>query len=148
MKICPKCKSEVEDNFDICWNCQYSFEEKRVVESDEFKTTCPKCNMIIEPDFEFCPNCFYKLGLDSVPRTSKSYEGPLKNKCLRCSIPMFFKGNFKFHEGTRVGAIGNIFELLTNRESFDLYFCPKCGKIEFFLPFVEEEYPSSRENII
>lgn len=30
--------------------------------------------------------------------------------------------------------MGNIFEIFLNRESFDLYLCPKCGKVEFFSP--------------
>jgi hypothetical protein len=47
---------------------------------------------------------------------------------------MLYKGAFKFHEGTRMGVMGDLFELFTNREEFDLYFCPKCRKIEFFLP--------------
>ena len=29
---------------------------------------------------------------------------------------------------------GNIFEAFTHRESFDLFICPKCGKVEFFTP--------------
>lgn len=76
MKNCPKCNSEVEDNFKLCWNCNYSFTEKQIVEIEEFKT----------------------------------------------------------------GVFGNIFELFVNRESFDLYICPKCGKVEFFTPFKEVEY--------
>jgi len=47
---------------------------------------------------------------------------------------MVYSGSYKFHEGTRIGALGSVFELFVNRESFDLYLCPKCGKIEFFTP--------------
>ena len=57
-----------------------------------------------------------------------------KIDCLRCNIPMEKSGNFKFLEGARTGLFGNIFELLQNRESFDLYHCPECGKVEFFIP--------------
>ena len=35
------------------------------------------------------------------------------------------------------GLFGNLFELFQNRESFDLYVCPKCGKVEFFIPLDE-----------
>ncbi|MDO8928817.1 MAG: hypothetical protein Q7W54_07500 [Bacteroidota bacterium] len=62
-------------------------------------------------------------------------SGPVAQiDCLRCKISMSYNGNVRFHEGTRMGAFGDLFELFTNRESFDLYFCPKCGKVEFFLP--------------
>ena len=34
MKICPNCGAEVEDHFELCWKCNYSFEEeKRIVEN-------------------------------------------------------------------------------------------------------------------
>ena len=99
IKTCPNCQAEVIDNFQLCWNCNYSFTEKRVVE-------------IAEP-------------------------GQLKRQitCLRCKdVPMRFSGNYKFHEGTRFGAMGNLLELFVNKETFDLYVCPKCGKVEFFTP--------------
>lgn len=47
---------------------------------------------------------------------------------------MHYSGEYKFHEGTRTGMFGNLFELLTNREKFELYICPRCGKVEFFTP--------------
>ena len=100
MRNCPKCNSEVEDNFDLCWNCNFSFSENKVIE------------------FEVAEN----------------KENVKEIKCLRCKVPLVYSGNFKFHEGTRFGIFGNIFEALTNRESFDLYLCPECGKVEFFSP--------------
>ena len=138
MKNCPQCKSPNEDHFDICWNCQYSFSENRIISKDEFNEICPNCNMEIDPVYEYCPNCQHKLGVNSVPRENKSYEGKMKINCLRCQAPMLFKGISKFHEGTRIGVLGDIFELFQNRESFDVYFCPQCGKIEFYLPDEEE----------
>lgn len=98
MKTCPNCKAEVLDNFELCWNCNFSFTENKVVEITHIEKP--------------------KQAID----------------CLRCKIPMVHSGKYKFHEGTRLGALGSIFELFVNRESFDLYLCPKCGKIEFFSP--------------
>ncbi|MFW5706496.1 MAG: hypothetical protein ACOC12_01130 [Bacteroidota bacterium] len=98
MKTCPSCQSEVENNFQLCWNCNYSFTEKKVMEIREF------------------------------------VKGSREIDCLRCHIPMMFSGEFKFHEGPKMGFWGNLFELFVNRESFDLYLCPKCGKVEFFSP--------------
>ena len=99
MKNCPNCKSEVENNFNLCWNCNWSFMENKVIDLDDFNRTD-------ERDIN----------------------------CLRCNVRLLFSGNYKFHEGTRYGVLGNVFELFTNRESFDLYICPKCGKIEFYSP--------------
>jgi len=97
MKNCPNCHSEVEDNFDLCWNCNYSFVENQLVEINEF------------------------------------IEGSREIDCLRCQIPMKYSGNFRFHEGFLTG-------FFTNKESFDLYICPKCGKVEFFVPQEEQKF--------
>ncbi|TKG94034.1 hypothetical protein EYV94_14865 [Puteibacter caeruleilacunae] len=98
MKNCPNCNAELEDNFNVCWNCDYSLTEQKIVQFEE------------------------------------PQQGSRKIDCLRCHIPMQYAGNYKFHEGTRVGVMGSIFEAFQNRESFDLYLCPKCGKVEFFSP--------------
>jgi hypothetical protein len=44
------------------------------------------------------------------------------------------KGIHKFHEGTRWGVFVDFFGLFVNREKFNLYHCPECGKVEFFIP--------------
>ena len=134
MNICPNCNSECEDNFDLCWNCQYSFSENKIILNADIPVICPHCNTEVEASFVFCPNCQHKLGLDYFPTDPAAFEGDLKIDCLRCKVPMFFKGKFRFHAGTTLGPIDKPFELFINREPFDLYFCPKCGKIEFFLP--------------
>lgn len=105
MKNCPHCNAEIEPGFQVCWNCNYSFTEKRVIEFTE------------HPD---------KKSLD----------------CLRCNTRMLYTGNYKFHEGKRYGLFGSVFELFVNRESFDLYLCPRCGKVEFFVPDYEQDTPS------
>lgn len=99
MKTCPKCHEEVEDSFEICWNCNFCFPEGKVLEED----------LEVEED-------------------SRSID------CLRCHVKMVYTGKYKFHEGMNTGLFGNFFELFQNREAFDLYVCPECGKVEFFTP--------------
>jgi len=134
MKTCPNCKSEVEDNFELCWNCQYSFTDAQVLADNEFKVVCPSCNAEIDANLNFCPYCKQDLSAISVVANHDISDPVAQIDCLRCKVPMSYNGNVRFHEGTRMGAFGDLFELFTNRESFDLYFCPKCGKVEFFLP--------------
>lgn len=100
MKKCPNCKAEIEDNFELCWNCNYSFTEEKIIEFKDIET------LEKEKDID----------------------------CLRCKTPMLYSGNYRFHEGARIGFFGAIGEMFVNRESFDLYLCPKCGKVEFFSP--------------
>lgn len=101
MKNCPNCNSEVLDNFDLCWNCNYSFSDNKIVD------------------------------IKDVENGSRDLD------CLRCKVPLIYSGIYKFHEGARAGAFGNLFELFVNRESFEIYLCPKCGKVEFFAPSVD-----------
>ena len=63
-------------------------------------------------------------------------------KCARCETSLEFAGTKKFHEGTRaIGfLLGDFGELFTNREHFDVYFCPRCGRVELFLDGVGEEF--------
>ena len=133
MKTCPNCKSEIEENFDVCWNCQYNFSEGRVVPKTELSQLCPHCNIEVDAAYTICPNCQHKLGPNSISTATAGYLGNLEIECLRCRVPMFYKGNGKFREGARTGVFGNLFDLMTNRESFEVYFCPQCGKIEFFI---------------
>lgn len=98
MRHCPNCRAEMEDNFELCWNCNYSITENKIVD------------------------------IKDVAKGTRDVD------CLRCKVSLIYSGNFKFHEGSRVGALGNLFELFVNREAFDLYICPKCGKVEFFAP--------------
>jgi Zn finger protein HypA/HybF involved in hydrogenase expression len=98
MKTCPNCQSEIEDNFELCWNCNYSFTENKVVDIKDLN------------------------------------KGSREINCLRCNIPLIYSGEYKFHEGATPGFFGNIFEVFQKKEKFDLYICPKCGKVEFFIP--------------
>jgi hypothetical protein len=133
MKKCPKYNSEVDDNFALCWNCQYSFVDKKVLDSSDFKLICPKCNNEIESSLNYCPLCHNDLS-EINKENGISPQGPKSIDCLKSKVDLDYQGNYRFHEGERVGALGNLFELFTNRESFDLYSCPNCGKVEFFLP--------------
>ena len=59
-------------------------------------------------------------------------------RCLRCQIPLTYAGTKKFHEGTRWGLMGDLGELFVNKENFDVYHCPHCGKVEFFVDGIGE----------
>lgn len=95
---------------------------------------CPNCQEEIEDGFEICWKCNYSLTEKQVLDFSDVPNGGRELSCLRCSVPMRYSGQFKFHEGMNTGIFGNLFEIFMNRESFDLYLCPKCGKVEFFTP--------------
>ena len=94
---------------------------------------CPNCHEKLEDNFDVCWNCSYSLNENKIVDFQDStIQGTRNINCLRCQVPMVYSGNYKFHEGTRFGMFGNLLEAFVNRESFDLYECPTCGKVEFF----------------
>jgi RNA polymerase subunit RPABC4/transcription elongation factor Spt4 len=134
MKKCPNCKVDVNDNFDICWNCQYSFVEFKILDNEDFRLVCPACNSEIDVDDDICPACHAKTSISPDYPKNVSQDGLKEIDCLRCHVQLEFKGLYSFHEGSTIGK-GILFpDLTTNREDFELYACPNCGKVEFFVP--------------
>ena len=60
--------------------------------------------------------------------------------CPRCNVPLTYAGTKSFHEGARWGVLGELGELFVNKEKFDVYYCPSCGKVEFFVDGVGEQH--------
>jgi hypothetical protein len=67
-------------------------------------------------------------------------EDPMR--CARCETTLEFVGTKKFHEGTRTLGLffGEIGELFQHREHFDVYVCPRCGRVELFVDGIGEEF--------
>jgi hypothetical protein len=59
--------------------------------------------------------------------------------CSRCEVALQFVGTRDFHEGARWGALGELGELFVNRQRFDVFVCPRCGRVELFVDGIGEE---------
>ena len=57
-----------------------------------------------------------------------------KRKCLRCDAPMKFGMQQKFQLGQTSFILGDWPNLLAGALELEVWFCPKCGKVEFFVP--------------
>lgn len=68
-------------------------------------------------------------------------ESPPPLMCPRCDTEMRFGGTKKFHEGSFDWGfwLGDLGEMVIHRESIDVYVCPECGKVEFFLEGIGTE---------
>jgi hypothetical protein len=100
--------------------------------------TCSKCRESIEDSFEAC----WKCGTSKDGEADAAFE-PVVVKtvaCLRCEAALEHVGTKRFHEGTRWGVFGELGELFVKRDRFDVYACPMCGHVEFFLDGVGEEH--------
>ena len=82
--------------------------------------TCQQCNEEIEDQFDSCWKCAEK----SVTKPPTSLE------CLRCDSHMNYLGQKSFREWGGLGI---------NREHFDVYVCPRCGHVEFFVAGIGDE---------
>jgi hypothetical protein len=51
-----------------------------------------------------------------------------------------FVGTKAFHEGRRMGFLGDLGELFVNKEKFDVYVCNRCGRVELFVDGIGEEF--------
>ena len=112
---CATCGEEVSDEFNVCWNCGTG--------SDGTPN----------PEFRRVPEAVAATPVPAVP------GHPIA--CPRCDVQLEFMGTKKLHEGTRMwDAMGGLFELFKHRESFDVYVCPRCGRVEFFVDGVGEEF--------
>jgi len=102
---------------------------------------CPECAERHEPEFAECWKCGYVKGSGG-DESLKEENGPDPMVCPSCKLPLDFLGTRKFHEGSRAAPflLGEIGELFVNREHFDVYACPRCGRVEFFLEGVGEEF--------
>jgi hypothetical protein len=60
--------------------------------------------------------------------------------CSRCDVALEYVGTKKFQEGTRWGMFGDVGGMFKDREHFDIYMCPRCGRVELFVDGVGEEF--------
>ena len=104
------------------------------------KWICPTCGEQIPSDWLICTQCGYDplAKPSTVVTVDPVAEAYPPTSCLRCSSVMKSVGELRFHEGTRAWPflLGELGELLVNRESFETFICEGCGKVEFFMPSV------------
>jgi hypothetical protein len=111
---------------------------------EEVKTfwTCPNCSEQVEEQFEACWNCqhnrdgFIPAGLSTAEgqreTTIPTHKAP-DQICLRCQTNMIYAGRRDFHEGTRWGMFGDFAEFFVNQTKLEMYYCPACRHVEFFV---------------
>lgn len=97
-----------------------------------------ECGEQIEDQFDACWKCAGRNPAEpgtEAPRV----EEPIFARCPHCKIDLEYLGKKRFHEGGHLTPIlaGDLF---VNRENFDLYVCTRCGRAEFFLEGVGEEF--------
>ena len=64
-----------------------------------------------------------------------------KTKCLRCDARMKFGMQQKFQMGQTSFLLGDWPNLMAGALELEVWFCPKCGKVEFFVPGSTKNLP-------
>ena len=64
-----------------------------------------------------------------------------KTKCLRCDARMKFGMQQKFQLGQTSFLLGDWPNLMAGSLELEVWFCPKCGKVEFFVPGSTQNLP-------
>ena len=68
-----------------------------------------------------------------------------KLNCLRCGAQMKFAMQQKFQLGQTGFLLGDWPKLLAGSLELEVYFCPECGKAEFFVPETGKRKPEPEE---
>lgn len=89
MKKCPNCQSEIFENFEICWNCNYSLTEQKEVDFKDPEhgrdIDCLRCKvpMIFTGKFKFHegPNTGMLGNIFELFQNKEEFELYLCSKC-------------------------------------------------------------------
>ena len=103
---------------------------------------CNVCGSAAETGFELCWNCSSPLDLSEADGKRLAARRAISNfECGRCKGSMRYAGLKKFHEGAHAWGfwLGDLGELFTSRELYDVYICPSCGKVEFYIDGIGDE---------
>lgn len=103
--------------------------------------SCPRCHAAVEDDaWQACWKCGGRR--DETPAETAAHEAQRDalRACLRCKTHLTFAGTRKFHHGGgRMDfLLGDLGELFVGRETYDVFFCPACGKVEFYVDGIGE----------
>jgi hypothetical protein len=105
-----KCGEEVDDDLMVCWNCQA---DKR----GSFPNGTPPAQ-----------------GNDSDRELKRFLNTKHRAKeCAECHSPLNFLGTKQFHEGVNWGFLGDLGEVFVGHTNLDMYVCPSCLRVEFFV---------------
>ncbi len=117
-------------------------EEKQSSEDESPHYYCTECYQEVSINDTICRHCgadVSQLEEEDASEETKQELNPIV--CPRCETALEYVGTKKFYEGTRAfDVLGGIWELLKNREQYDVYVCPQCGRLEFFVDGIGEQF--------
>jgi hypothetical protein len=107
---CSNCAEDVDDGLEVCWNC----------ETD--KSGLLPDGAVASPDANDDPELRQFLNRKHGPK-----------ECAFCQSPLRFAGTRGLHEGKNWGVLGDLAEVFVGHTNLDMYLCPLCLRVEFFV---------------
>ena len=105
---CLKCKEQVGQQYEVCWNCQHDRSGQ-------------------------VPPTFLSLEVEDQAQADALSNKWRDKQCVQCERRLAYIGRKEFHEGMRWGALGDFGELFVSHTELEMYFCPTCRRVEFFV---------------
>jgi hypothetical protein len=107
---CLRCAEDIEDNLEVCWNCQAD------------RVGNPSGGDLSSNETEDEPELKRFLNEKFSPKN-----------CLQCHGVLKFVGSKEFQEGINFGILGDFGELFVSHTNLEMYVCPTCLRVEFFV---------------
>ena len=104
--------------------------------------SCPQCEATVDDDaWQACWGCGARRDQSPAEAAAEKAKRNDMRACLRCKTPLAFAGTRRFHHGGgRMDFwLSDLGELFVGRETYDVFFCPACGKVEFFVDGIGED---------
>ena len=101
---------------------------------------CPNCKEEVPSQYDICWNCNYNFiskNIHNFESTADRYiVEPKKLKCLRCQNAMSYVKSIGIAEMPTWSLFGEDGHSFNKNNSFDIYMCLNCYKVEWFAPMV------------
>ena len=105
---CTNCKDQVDEVYEVCWNCQYDREGNPSVADDERAMAMATADPIERR------------------RVNEKYKDKY---CAHCKTLLRHLGTKEFNEGRENSTL---IMLLEHSVPLDVFVCPSCRRVEFF----------------
>lgn len=99
---------------------------------------CGKCNEMHADHFSTCWKC---AGMEAPPRNVGVASASVL-PCARCNTEMQTLGTRTLPGASTGGILGELSELFANREKLEVFACPHCGCVEFFVEGIGQAHRS------
>ena len=128
---CLHCGEDVEEVFDVCWNCQANRDGSPSELPDPVRDETEEEELAVLNKRYSDPDEEEQDGEEDEEVAPGEYNARLR-KCLRCRSALKYAGTRELHGGDDSGFIGDPDVMHINHLTLKVYICPACLHVELF----------------